>query len=205
MPAHHRPAGRTKPGPRRDRDDVRSDIVAAARDSFSAKGFRGTTLRSVAEAAGVDVALIPYYFGSKAGLFAATLSLPVNPAELIGPAFEGDPAGIGERVARTFVGAIRDDSIGPALLGLMRSAIADESARDNILDFINNVVLETYAAHVGGDIEAARQRAALAATQILGVAVGRHILQVPELVALTDEELIEQVAPTLQRHLGPLS
>ena len=44
-------------------------------------------MRAVAEGAGVDVALVPYYFGNKDGLFAAALELPVDPHQKIDEIF----------------------------------------------------------------------------------------------------------------------
>ena len=44
--------------------DTRAEVLAAARTSFAEKGFRGTTIRAVASAAGVDPALVHHYFGT---------------------------------------------------------------------------------------------------------------------------------------------
>lgn len=44
-------------------------IKSAAKKLFTKKGFKGTTVRAVAEDAGVNVALVNYYFQSKEKLF----------------------------------------------------------------------------------------------------------------------------------------
>lgn len=46
-------------------------IINTAEKLFSCKGFDGTTVRDIAEAAGVNVAMISYYFGSKEKLMQA--------------------------------------------------------------------------------------------------------------------------------------
>ena len=46
-------------------------ILDAAEDLFSKHGFYGVTIREVAREAGVDTALVHYYFGAKRGLFDA--------------------------------------------------------------------------------------------------------------------------------------
>ncbi|NEX93578.1 TetR/AcrR family transcriptional regulator [Caulobacter sp. 17J65-9] len=46
-------------------------ILDAAEDLFSKHGFHGVTIREVAREAGVDTALLHYYFGTKRGLFDA--------------------------------------------------------------------------------------------------------------------------------------
>ena len=54
--------------------DTRAAILDAAEQHFSAHGFYGVTVRQVAKAAGVDPALLHYYFDSKRGLFDATFA-----------------------------------------------------------------------------------------------------------------------------------
>lgn len=49
--------------------DTRESILDAAEDLFSKHGFYGVTIREVAREAGVDTALVHYYFGAKRGLF----------------------------------------------------------------------------------------------------------------------------------------
>ncbi len=51
--------------------DTREAILDAAEDLFSKHGFYGVTIREVAREAGVDTALVHYYFGAKRDLFDA--------------------------------------------------------------------------------------------------------------------------------------
>jgi AcrR family transcriptional regulator len=51
--------------------DTRESILDAAEDLFSKHGFYGVTIREVAREAGVDTALVHYYFGAKRALFDA--------------------------------------------------------------------------------------------------------------------------------------
>ena len=51
--------------------DTRDLILDAAEDLFSKHGFYGVTIREVAREAGVDTALVHYYFGAKRELFDA--------------------------------------------------------------------------------------------------------------------------------------
>jgi AcrR family transcriptional regulator len=53
------------------RTDTRELILDAAEDLFSKHGFYGVTIREVAREAGVDTALVHYYFGAKRALFDA--------------------------------------------------------------------------------------------------------------------------------------
>ncbi|GAB3350311.1 TetR family transcriptional regulator [Arachidicoccus ginsenosidivorans] len=51
--------------------DKKSHIVNIAIELFSKNGFEGTSMRDLASAAGVNIAMINYYFGSKEKLFEA--------------------------------------------------------------------------------------------------------------------------------------
>lgn len=53
------------------REESMTIILDHAEAEFASKGYDGTTFVSVAEAAGVDAALMRYYFGDKEQLFAA--------------------------------------------------------------------------------------------------------------------------------------
>jgi TetR/AcrR family transcriptional regulator, regulator of cefoperazone and chloramphenicol sensitivity len=63
-------------GPRQERDVTRGDatrmrLLTASIDVFGRLGFDGATTRALADAAGVNLQAIPYYFGGKDGLYVA--------------------------------------------------------------------------------------------------------------------------------------
>ena len=62
-------ARRGRPRQRDESVDRRDGILDAAEALFSVHGFHGVTVREVGKEAGVDPALLNYYFGSKRGLF----------------------------------------------------------------------------------------------------------------------------------------
>jgi len=68
----------TKARPRRDKEATKAALLAAGAEAFGAQGFDGATLDGIAEAAGVNKAMIAYYFGDKAGLFQAILEEAVD-------------------------------------------------------------------------------------------------------------------------------
>ncbi|MEV6931355.1 TetR family transcriptional regulator [Dactylosporangium sp. NPDC051485] len=63
---------------RRDAAKTRRLLLEAARDRFARDGYNTTTLRDIADEAGVNVALIARYFESKEGLFEACLTAAVD-------------------------------------------------------------------------------------------------------------------------------
>jgi len=61
-------AGRPSGG---DSDKVRGELLDAARTLFLSNEFKAVSIRQIAEAAGVNGAMVSYYFGSKQGLYLA--------------------------------------------------------------------------------------------------------------------------------------
>lgn len=55
-------------------EEVRERIVASALRNFAEKGYAGTSLREIAEAAHTTKPMIYYYFNSKEGLYVSTLN-----------------------------------------------------------------------------------------------------------------------------------
>ncbi len=56
--------------------EARQQLMTAALRLFAEKGFAKTSTRAIAEAAGVNLAAIRYYFGDKAGLYSAMFTDP---------------------------------------------------------------------------------------------------------------------------------
>ena len=83
------PGGRTgrRPGGTRTREDI---AVAAARQ-FAELGYDRTTLRSVAQEAGVDPALVARFYGSKPRLFTTVMRLPFEPSLVVEQVTSGLP------------------------------------------------------------------------------------------------------------------
>jgi len=58
----------------RDADLTRETLISAATTLFARHGFDGVTVEAIAREAGVNKAMINYYFGGKAGLYEAILT-----------------------------------------------------------------------------------------------------------------------------------
>lgn len=59
--------------PRVDDPGARAKIAAAAEELFAERGFDGAAIRDITKKAGVNSAMIHYYFGNKEGLYLAIL------------------------------------------------------------------------------------------------------------------------------------
>src|ERR1700731_1970406 len=76
-----------------DAEDVRKKLLDAARDLFPRYGYRGVSSRQIGAAAGVNFAMIRYYFGGKPGLYREILQ-GVLPPEIT-QAMQGGRGGPG--------------------------------------------------------------------------------------------------------------
>ena len=189
-----RPARRSGQSP-----ETREQIRAAAAELFAAKGYTATTLRAVAEAAGVDVALVPYYFGSKAGLFSAVVQLPEDPQRLLHGILDEGLDGAGERIARTALGVWERAEANQRLSSLLRTAITADTAAGTFGEFIAQAVLPLYR-HVliGPDAE---QRIMLVANQMVGLVICRYILRIEPTASMSVDDVVAVLGPTLQHTL----
>lgn len=85
-----------QPAPTRG-EATREALVRAAVEIFGRHGFDATGTRALAEAAGVNQALIAYHFGGKAGLYRAAIEFIVERVlEHIEPLLAGIDAEIGD-------------------------------------------------------------------------------------------------------------
>ena len=122
--------------------DKRAQILEAAFEEFSAKGFKGATIKSIARAASLQSpALIYWYFPDKEALFREVLEtrIPVlravrNPAGLLDlPPDEVLPS-IGERYLSTF-----DNK---ATQGMARLLVGEAMRRPEVAEVFGNAVIQ---------------------------------------------------------------
>ena len=117
-------------------EDTRGAIVEAARAEFAEQGYDATSLRGIARRASVDPALVHHYFEGKPGLFAEVMSLPVDPAALVGRILATPREQVGEALVRAFL-TIWDSPEGrPRFQALMRSALSHDEAARMLREFL---------------------------------------------------------------------
>src|ERR1043166_6846658 len=72
-----------KPGIVTEYSDKQVQIVLAAERLFAEHGFEGTSVRDIAQEAGVNAAMISYYFGSKEKLLQALFNYRIAASRLV--------------------------------------------------------------------------------------------------------------------------
>jgi len=197
------PAKTTKRRGRRQGEPVsRGVVLAAAKQRFAAEGYEKTTLRAIAEDAHVDPSMVLYLFGSKEELFRESLRLILDPAMLVA-ALTGeadDDPDIGTRMVRTYLRIWETPDTAASMRAMLQSATSNSDAHEAFRDFMQNYVLTAVSGVLGGG-EQARLRAMLAASQLVGVAILRYVMEVEPLATLSGDEIERLIAPTLTRYL----
>jgi AcrR family transcriptional regulator len=189
--ARKRPTGR-----RAGDSGTRDAILDAATRLFSQRGYDGSSLRAIAAAAGVDPALIRHFFGDKDTLFATVVADRTAIMERLAASLAGDQRGVGLRVTDTYLRLWEEPQTRPVLLAIVRSATTSEPAAQMLVEALGGKI----QAKAGQDAERIR-RIALAGSHLFGLAVARHIIKQPAIVKMDLDQLIAQVAPTIQRYL----
>ena len=85
------------------------------------------------------------------------------------------------------------------MLGVVRAAASEPEAARMLREFLRGELWAPLAR--GAREEDAELRVTLAGSQIVGMVMARHVIEVEPLAALSADELAEVLAPTLQRYL----
>ena len=188
-----------KAGRRAGESTTKADILAAARRRFGAQGYDATTIRAIAADAGVDAALVHYFFGSKDELFGASMELPYSPADIVRPAIEEGLEGAGERLVRRFLAIWEDPEARVPLLAMVRSATSQPERAQALREFVSREVQSRVAKLIGapdGEL-----RGALLGAALVGLAFERYIIELEPLASADVETVVSWVGPTIQRYL----
>jgi AcrR family transcriptional regulator len=174
---------------------TRAAVLDAARARFASDGYEAATIRAVARDARVDPALVMHFFGSKEGLLFAVLEELSDFAETMLASLAGPRAGRGRRFTRAYFEAWEAPVMGSQLRTLVRAAIGSPRA--------SRAFQEHLAASLARSGISISQHAGLmlAASQLFGIAVVRYIIEVPVLVALSIDELVQRLGPTIDKYL----
>lgn len=176
-------------------DRTRAAILTAARERFAADGYERATIRAIAADASIDPAMVMRYFGNKEKLFAAAAEFDLRLPDLSSlPADER-----GAALTDHFLDRWEDDE---SLKALLRASVTNEVAADRMRQLFAEQLGPKIAALA--DPASASTRAGLVATQALGFALCRYVLALPPVAALTRDEAVAWLGPTITGYLtGP--
>ncbi|MEU8578154.1 TetR/AcrR family transcriptional regulator [Streptomyces asoensis] len=173
---------------------TRESIVSAARTLFLERGYRRTTVRAVAGAAGVDPALIAYHFGSKKGLFADVMQFQCARALTVDDVLDGDPATLADRLIDAVTHLWEDADF-------RRLTAQGDEAADAIREYLEQELLARLVEFLGGRDATARATAVV--TILGGLIYTRYLNPLLTPAALTPSEARHVLAPALRAALAP--
>ena len=118
----------------------------------------------------------------------------------------GAEPGFGAHLVRTALQLWESDELKETFLGLLRSAVTSEQAAVMLREFISDSILGTVARVAGLGRQwspaEAEYRAAMVATQMLGLALTRLVLGLPAVAGASVDELAATVGPSVERYLS---
>ncbi|MET7679906.1 helix-turn-helix domain-containing protein [Streptomyces sp. NPDC005423] len=189
-------------GPRRrDAAATRQALLDAAHGRFISLGYDRTTLRDVAADAGVNLALIKRYFGSKEGLFKAALAAtPRFPGG--GDEFPQGRTALAEALGRQLSADAWPEFGEHPVLMLLRTSgdrHTDELRQDALGEYARRILEAADA----GDDDHLLLRAQLLVALGVGVAVVRSSVGLRPLRDATADQLAAPMREIVEALLGP--
>ncbi|MEK2476717.1 TetR/AcrR family transcriptional regulator [Streptomyces noursei] len=162
-------------------------ILEAAQVEFGERGLEGTTVRAIAQRAGVDPSLVIQHYGCKNDLFAlaARLDRESTDDDVAAHLFEVLDVRLGE--------------LPPETRALVRSMLTAPEATRAMKNFLDERVVNLARSSDDGDAEL---RAALTVSSILGLTIARHFLELDALADISEPQIETVLRPWLTAALG---
>jgi tetracycline repressor-like protein len=154
-------------------------------------------MSTMSEAAEVDSALLAAY------------------GKALAECLDGPREQVGERLIRTFLTSWEDPRLRPQLIEVFRSAFTSDAGATLLRDFMSSRLFARVAEKLKvppSDIKQAAEMLKVpplnfnaAAAQVWGVVVVRYVLKIEPIASASVDELVDLLAPTIQRYLGGYS
>lgn len=196
---------------------MRDQIKQVAERQFIARGYDGTTMRSIAKKAGCDPAMVSYYFGSKQRLFRECFDLPLDPLEQVLQLWEPGIEGVAERLLDFAFTLYEERLTKNRMKALMRALITDAETTQRFRSYIRDnlqkgvvQLLDSLAPY----LPPAQKRQLevrfpmlieILMSMIYGVATMRYIVQLEPVASMERSELQNRLAPILQTQINNLA
>ena len=188
------------PAPVRNAAGTRERILTAARTRFSQNSFENVGTREIAADAGVDAALVNRYFGGKDNLFAEV----ITGGFALHPDLAANLGTLGTALVEQVLGADergkRNAPAGLAALSVLLCATGNPPIAALVSERFHEEFVRPLAKLLRGrDTEV---RAALIASQVIGLATLRHGLGSPVLSGAGRKKAGAMVAESIQAYVG---
>jgi AcrR family transcriptional regulator len=166
---------------------------------FARNGIHKTSVRAVAAAAGVDSALVHHYFGTKEQLFAAAVHIPIDPNVVLSRLREVPVEELGHTLPCVLL-PMWDSEVGAGMTATLRSMLAGSQV-NLFRAFLQEVIAEQIGSRVDDPPGSGVIRIQFVASQLVGVAMARYVIELEPFASLPIQQIAETIAPNLQRYL----
>jgi AcrR family transcriptional regulator len=166
---------------------------------FARNGIHKTSIRAVAAAAGVDSALVHHYYGTKEQLFAAAVHIPIDPNDVLDRLREVPVERLGLAVPSVLL-PLWDSEIGAGMTATLRSILAGSEV-NLFRAFLQEVIGPEVGSRVDDPPGSGVIRIQFVASQLVGVAMARYVIELEPFASLPIDKIAETIAPNLQRYL----
>ncbi|MEM9031514.1 MAG: TetR family transcriptional regulator [Pseudomonadota bacterium] len=165
-------------------------LLSAARNLFWTRGYSNVSVRDIAKDAGADAALVSRYFGSKQGLFEATLS-EIPPW----PALNAAPGDLLDAAAASFSRPFDPCADQANPFTMLMANVNDPEMGQTVREMVQRHLADPLAEKLGGP--EADTRAAMLLGALFGMALMRKHFQLEALASGSVNEIEAQI-----RHLA---
>lgn len=196
--AEPRPRGRRARG-----EDTRRAIVEAARGEFFERGYTGASMRAVARRAGVDPALVRYWFpGGRPTLFAASImDGGIDPARIAATVAAGPVETMGTRLVEAVLAAWERPDAQEAMGLILRTIASGLDVPGSLREYLMREVFTRVRPAVSG--EDAALRVNLVMSHVVGLMIARYLVRIEPLASTPADEVARYAGPMIQRYLTP--
>lgn len=183
--------------PPASKSDKSTAILSIAAHLFASVGYEKTTIRLVAEKAGVDPKLVMHYFESKQKLFVACLKIPVEAEAAIALTKTMPKNRWGSAIA-DLVWEIQGQEDHP-LISMMRASASDPDAAVMLKDFYLKALLENVGQLL--DVDNRELRLMMVSSLVSGYTFSNRVLNLFESADLSEEAQKVILAKAIQEIL----
>lgn len=187
---------KVSPGrPRTSSRNRQEQITQAAVNLFADLGYEKTTIRLVAESAGVDPKLVMHYFGNKSKLFMATVKVPSEVNKGIKVLRMVPKAMWGKRIADVIWLAQKSGGIN-TLVGVIRASASEPEAASMFREFYYKNLLLPIVNEL--DVDNKQLRATMMSSLMAGFVFTKEIVRINELAKAKESERKSLFAAVVQ-------
>lgn len=181
--------------PRTSSSDRAQEILQAATQLFGDVGYDKTTIRLVAESAGVDPKLVMHYFGSKQRLFMATVKVPKEVGKAIALLKLAPKNTWGKRITEVIWLAQKSGSL-QTLVGVIRASASEPEAAEMFRQFyLENLLIPIVS---GLAVDHKELRAVMLSSLMAGYTFTHQIVGIEDFVTTKEKARKQLFAAIVQ-------